>query len=41
LGFMGIYTVLSILFIVLVYRIIAAGPAGVTAVPKAAPVTVA
>jgi cytochrome bd ubiquinol oxidase subunit I len=41
LGFMGIYTVLSILFIILVYRIIAAGPAGVTDVPKAGAVTVA
>jgi cytochrome bd-type quinol oxidase subunit 1 len=27
MGFMGMYTVLSILFIILVYRIIANGPA--------------
>lgn len=43
LGFMGVYTVLSILFIVLVYRIIAEGPAigGKIAASNAAPVTVA
>jgi len=35
LGFMGIYTLLSILFIVLVYRIIAIGPVSVTAEPRA------
>jgi cytochrome bd ubiquinol oxidase subunit I len=34
LGFMGIYTLLSILFIVLVYRIIAIGPVSVTAEPR-------
>jgi cytochrome d ubiquinol oxidase subunit I len=39
LGFMGIYTVLSILFILLVYRIIATGPGVVTAAPRTAPVT--
>jgi len=39
LGFMGIYTVTSILFIVLVYRIIDQGPAAsqLAAVPKGAP----
>jgi cytochrome d ubiquinol oxidase subunit I len=42
LGFMGIYTVLSILFIVLVYRTIDTGPAisGPPAVPKSMPITV-
>ena len=42
LGFMGLYTVLSVLFIVLVYRIITHGPTSgspVTA-PKGTPVTV-
>jgi cytochrome d ubiquinol oxidase subunit I len=34
LGFMGIYSVLSILFIVLIYRIINEGPAGVAAAPS-------
>jgi cytochrome d ubiquinol oxidase subunit I len=43
LGFMGIYTVLSILFVVLVYRIIDTGPGsgGFPAVPKSVPTTVA
>jgi cytochrome d ubiquinol oxidase subunit I len=43
LGFMGVYTVLSILFVVLVYRIIAEGPAssGKIAASNAAPLTVA
>ena len=43
LGFMGIYTVLSILFIVLVYRIIDEGPTigGLPAVPKSVPTTAA
>ena len=43
LGFMGIYTVLSILFIVLVYRIIDKGPTigEFPAVPKSVPTTVA
>ena len=42
LGFMGVYTVLSILFIVLVYRIITEGPAisGKITAPSAAPLTV-
>jgi cytochrome bd ubiquinol oxidase subunit I len=39
LGFMGIYTVLSILFIVLVYRIIERGPETVAVVPVAAPIS--
>jgi cytochrome d ubiquinol oxidase subunit I len=38
LGFMGMYTVLSILFIVLVYRIVHTGPTGLSAA-KGAPVT--
>jgi cytochrome bd ubiquinol oxidase subunit I len=39
LGFMGMYSVLSILFVVLVYRIIEQGPASqeLSAVPKSAP----
>jgi cytochrome d ubiquinol oxidase subunit I len=42
LGFMGMYTVLSILFIVLVYRILASGPIrGVATAPKGAPMTFA
>jgi cytochrome d ubiquinol oxidase subunit I len=42
LGFMGIYTVLSILFIVLVYRIIEKGPAvGVAQAPKSISMTTA
>ena len=43
LGFMGMYTVLSVLFIVLVYRIITHGPtSGLPATaPKGTPVTVA
>jgi cytochrome d ubiquinol oxidase subunit I len=41
LGFMGIYTVLSILFIVLVYRIIATGPGAITTAPRIMSVTVA
>lgn len=42
LGFMGMYTVLSILFIVLVYRIIEKGPAmSAPAVPQDAPMTMA
>jgi cytochrome bd ubiquinol oxidase subunit I len=39
LGFMGIYTVLSILFIVLVYRIIERGPETVAVVPVAASIS--
>jgi cytochrome d ubiquinol oxidase subunit I len=43
LGFMGMYTVLSILFIVLVYRIIEKGPAmgQVVTVPESMPITMA
>jgi cytochrome d ubiquinol oxidase subunit I len=41
LGFMGIYTVLSILFIVLVYRIIEKGPEIAESAQVAEPVTVA
>ena len=41
LGFMGLYTVLSILFIVLVYRAIDKGPAGTASRAHLAPVTVA
>jgi cytochrome bd ubiquinol oxidase subunit I len=38
LGFMGMYTVLSVLFIVLVYRIISKGPAiQLTSAPKGSP----
>jgi cytochrome d ubiquinol oxidase subunit I len=41
LGFMGIYTVLSILFVVLVYRIIDTGPASeVASAPKVVAPTV-
>ncbi|HXF11692.1 MAG TPA: cytochrome ubiquinol oxidase subunit I [Terriglobales bacterium] len=39
LGFMGIYSVLSILFIVLIYRIIASGPEATTATLAAEPIT--
>ena len=39
LGFMGIYTVLSVLFIVLVHRIIHNGPAQSAAVPAGTPLT--
>jgi cytochrome d ubiquinol oxidase subunit I len=42
LGFMGLYTVLSILFIVLVYRIISRGPSvQVSSAPHGVPMTVA
>lgn len=41
LGFMGIYSVLSILFVVLVYQIIAKGPDVGPAGPIAEPITVA
>ncbi|MGD0569375.1 MAG: cytochrome ubiquinol oxidase subunit I [Candidatus Sulfotelmatobacter sp.] len=42
LGFMGLYTVLSILFIVLIYRIVDQGPTReLAAVPKHAPSTIA
>jgi cytochrome bd ubiquinol oxidase subunit I len=40
LGFMGIYTVLSILFILLVYRIVQRGPEGTRLVADSAPMTV-
>jgi len=40
LGFMGLYAVLSILFVVLVYRIIYEGPASGSAAPKSTPLTV-
>jgi cytochrome d ubiquinol oxidase subunit I len=41
LGFMGLYTVLSILFVVLVYRIIYEGPVsgGLSTAPRNAPIT--
>jgi cytochrome d ubiquinol oxidase subunit I len=41
LGFMGMYTMLSILFIVLVYRIVATGPANDMAPTESSPVSVA
>jgi cytochrome bd ubiquinol oxidase subunit I len=41
LGFMGIYTVLSILFVVLVYRIVQQGPNLAPDAPSATPVTTA
>lgn len=41
LGFMGMYSMLSILFIVLVYRIIASGPENNPVAPVAEPITVA
>lgn len=41
LGFMGMYSMLSILFIVLVYRIIAAGPGKTAPALVAEPITVA
>jgi cytochrome bd ubiquinol oxidase subunit I len=42
LGFMGLYTVLSVLFIVLVYRIISKGPAiQLTSAPKGSPMIMA
>ncbi len=41
LGFMGVYTVLSILFIVLIYRIIDAGPVTRVAPARSAPLTAA
>lgn len=40
LGFMGMYTVLSILFVVLVYRIVQRGPGAATLAPGASPITV-
>ena len=39
LGFMGMYTVLSMLFIILVYRIVQKGPETVALVPAAAPIS--
>jgi len=39
LGFMGMYTVLSMLFIILVYRIVQKGPETVALVPAAAPMS--
>lgn len=41
LGFLGMYSVLSILWIVLVYRFIHAGPAAVTQEPEPEPATLA
>jgi len=41
LGFMGMYTVLSILFIVLVYRIIERGPEITASAPAEAPISMA
>jgi cytochrome bd ubiquinol oxidase subunit I len=41
LGFMGIYTVLSILFIVLIYRIVQRGPEIPASAPVSEPLTVA
>src|SRR2546430_16596467 len=41
LGFMGMYSLLSILFIVLVYRIIASGPGKAAPALVAEPITVA
>jgi cytochrome bd ubiquinol oxidase subunit I len=39
LGFMGIYTVLSMLFVVLIYRIVEKGPAMAAPMPAGAPIT--
>ena len=39
LGFMGMYTVLSMLFIVLVYRIVQKGPESTALAPAAAPMS--
>jgi cytochrome d ubiquinol oxidase subunit I len=39
LGFMGLYSVLSVLFVVLVYRIIQKGPEVQAAAPVSAPIT--
>ena len=39
LGFMGMYSVLSMLFIVLVYRIVQKGPETTILVPAAAPIS--
>jgi cytochrome bd ubiquinol oxidase subunit I len=39
LGFMGIYTVLSMLFVVLIYRIVEKGPAMAAPMPASAPIT--
>ncbi len=42
LGFMGMYTVLSVLFIVLVYRIVSRGPAiRVSSAPRGSPIVMA
>jgi cytochrome d ubiquinol oxidase subunit I len=40
LGFMGMYSVLSILFIILIYQIVQRGPEAVVSSPKSAPITV-
>ena len=39
LGFMGMYTVLSILFLILIYRIVQKGPEVAVHAPVAAPMT--
>jgi cytochrome bd ubiquinol oxidase subunit I len=41
LGFLGMYSVLSILWIVLVYRFIRTGPAAAAVVPEPEPTTFA
>jgi cytochrome bd ubiquinol oxidase subunit I len=41
LGFMGLYSVLSVLFILLVYRIVQRGPEAIVPVSSSAPITVA
>jgi cytochrome d ubiquinol oxidase subunit I len=41
LGFLGMYSVLSIVWIVLVYRFIHTGPAAVTQAPEPEPATLA
>jgi cytochrome d ubiquinol oxidase subunit I len=41
IGFMGLYSVLSVLFILLVYRIVQRGPEAIVPVSSSAPITVA
>jgi cytochrome bd ubiquinol oxidase subunit I len=41
IGFMGLYSVLSVLFILLIYRIVQRGPEAIVPVPTSVPITVA
>jgi cytochrome d ubiquinol oxidase subunit I len=41
LGFMGLYSVVSVLFILLIYRIVQRGPEAIVPVSTSAPITVA